>query len=74
MVNQTVLPLRWVIVDDGSTDRTGAIIEEYSRRYDFIVHITAEGAGKSSFGSKVKAFHAGYAHLGRRRLRLHRQP
>ena len=30
---QTVLPERWVMIDDGSTDRTGDIIESYTGRY-----------------------------------------
>ena len=29
VVAQTVLPLRWVIVSDGSTDGTDAIVEKY---------------------------------------------
>ena len=33
MVAQTLLPERWIIVDDGSTDRTAEIIGNYLRRY-----------------------------------------
>ena len=30
---QTVLPLRWVIVSDGSTDKTAEIEERYGSQY-----------------------------------------
>ena len=30
MIGQTVLPKEWVIVDDGSKDGTGKIIDDYS--------------------------------------------
>ena len=33
MVAQTLLPERWIIVDDGSTDRTAEIVEGYASRY-----------------------------------------
>ena len=31
MIAQTVLPLKWVIVNDGSTDATASIVEPYAR-------------------------------------------
>ena len=32
MAAQTVLPQRWVIVDDGSTDQTAEIVQSYASR------------------------------------------
>ena len=29
VIHQTALPLKWVIVDDGSTDDTAAIVKRY---------------------------------------------
>ena len=31
VVTQTILPLKWIIVDDGSTDATSKIIKEYEK-------------------------------------------
>ena len=36
MIAQTLLPERWIIVDDGSTDRTAEIVGNYVRRYPWI--------------------------------------
>jgi len=60
---QTVLPRRYVIVSDGSTDRTDEIVEEYARRHDFIELVRFEKGKRGSFGSKALAFSAGYARL-----------
>src|SRR5271156_1980652 len=36
IASQTVLPGHWLIVDDGSTDRTPEIVRAYAKRYEFI--------------------------------------
>lgn len=42
ILNQTILPKLWVIVDDGSTDRTPKIIKKLENSYSWIHHITLE--------------------------------
>ena len=61
---QTVRPKKWVIVSDGSTDRTDDIVQELAKTYTFISLLRRSNAGNQrSCGSKVKAFHAGYQEL-----------
>jgi len=36
VIAQTILPLRWIIVDDGSTDSTAEIVKQYAKNYRFI--------------------------------------
>jgi glycosyltransferase involved in cell wall biosynthesis len=36
VVAQTLLPERWVIVDDGSTDHTAEIVDSYEKQYAWI--------------------------------------
>lgn len=64
VVAQTLRPRRWVVVNDGSTDRTGAVIDRFAARHEFILPVHAERAHGQGFGSKVKAFEAGCAALG----------
>jgi glycosyltransferase involved in cell wall biosynthesis len=42
VINQTVLPMKWLIVSDGSTDNTDQIIQKYSKQYDFIEYARQE--------------------------------
>lgn len=60
MVAQTLLPVRWVIVDDGSKDRTGEIADEYARVYPWIEVVHRPQHLERSFAGKVHAFNAGF--------------
>jgi glycosyltransferase involved in cell wall biosynthesis len=59
MVAQTLLPERWVIVNDGSTDRTLGIVQSYARRYPWIEQVARPQRLDRSFAGKVYAFNAG---------------
>jgi len=61
---QSVVPQKWVIVSDGSTDNTDSIIKHYAERHNFIEYKRREKTDTSTgFASKVYAIHAGYAAL-----------
>src|ERR1700690_1119179 len=61
---QSIVPNKWVIVSDGSTDKTDTIIKQYAERYNFIEYIRREKTGASpGFASKVGALHKGYTAL-----------
>lgn len=61
VVSQTLLPSKWIIVDDGSTDETPAILADYAARYPFIEVITRENRGYRKVGPGViDAFYEGY--------------
>lgn len=55
---QTLLPNRWVIVSDGSIDRTDEIVQSYAKQHTFIAFERIKRAPGRSFGSKVRALHA----------------
>ena len=59
VVSQTLKPLRWVIVNDGSTDKTKAIVESFLPAHDFIHLINIDRGGKTNFGAKAIAFRHG---------------
>jgi glycosyltransferase involved in cell wall biosynthesis len=63
VINQTVLPLKWLIVNDGSSDDTEKIVNEYSSKYDFIELVNWQGNPNRSFGSKARAINWGYSKL-----------
>jgi len=60
VVAQTVLPLKWVIVSDGSTDDTDAIVERYAALHRWIELIRMPERVERNFAGKVRAFNAGF--------------
>jgi poly-beta-1,6-N-acetyl-D-glucosamine synthase len=61
VIAQSIRPAKWVIVDDGSTDRSAQILAEYQRQYDWISVVTRDNRGKRAVGPGViDAFYAGY--------------
>lgn len=57
---QTIRPLRWVIVDDGSTDGTGDAAEEYAQREPWIEVLRLPQRQQRSFAGKAHAFNVGF--------------
>lgn len=57
---QTCLPLRWVIVSDGSTDGTDDIIREYCDRYPWLRTLRMPEHRDRTFAAKAVCFNAGY--------------
>jgi len=60
VIQQTVLPLKWVIVDDGSTDKTREIISRYLDNNPWMELVELPQRRDRSFAAKVTAFNAGY--------------
>lgn len=60
VVSQTLLPKKWVIVSDGSTDGTDDIVKNYLRVYSWIELVRRPEHRDRQFAAKVNCFKAGY--------------
>lgn len=61
MVRQSVKPVRWIIVDDGSADRTAEIIGSYAQEHSFISLVKRPcGQSRQPGSAVVRAFNQGY--------------
>src|ERR1700736_6480879 len=60
VVAQTMLPLKWVIVSDGSTDGTDDIVKRYVAEHPWIELLRMPERQDRNFAGKVMAFNAGY--------------
>ena len=63
VVAQTVRPLKWVIVSDGSTDETEEIVARYTVQYPWIELVSMPPRTERNFAGKVLAFNAGFARV-----------
>lgn len=59
VARQTCLPLKWVIVNDGSTDSTGSRIEPFLSKHNWIELVNLPVRQERNFAAKVRAFDAG---------------
>jgi glycosyltransferase involved in cell wall biosynthesis len=61
VTSQTILPTEWIIVDDGSSDKTAEIAKRYSLRFPWIHVVCRPNRGtRKSGGGVVEAFYEGY--------------
>jgi biofilm PGA synthesis N-glycosyltransferase PgaC len=60
---QTLKPIRWVIVSDGSTDGTDEIVCRHAAKHPWIDLLLMPERKERHFAGKVHAFNAGYARV-----------
>jgi biofilm PGA synthesis N-glycosyltransferase PgaC len=60
VLRQTVRPLAWFIVDDGSCDRTASIVERIAVEHPLIHFQSAASRGGRNFSSQYKTIMAAY--------------
>ncbi len=63
MIAQTIRPLKWVIVSDGSTDGTDEIVQKYAGQHSWIKLVRMPERRERHFAGKVHAFNTGYAEV-----------
>jgi glycosyltransferase involved in cell wall biosynthesis len=63
VVKQTVLPKMWVIVSDGSTDGTDALVQSYAEAYSFIRLHRIDEPHERNFAAQANAINTGFAYF-----------
>ena len=63
IVAQTLLPRKWIIVSDGSTDRTDEIVKSYMGKYSFIELCRISEDHPRNFTAQVNAINLGFLRL-----------
>jgi glycosyltransferase involved in cell wall biosynthesis len=63
VLRQTLKPTKWLIISDGSTDRTDDIVSHYAAKYNFIELMRKDPKEERNFSSKVNAINNGFKYL-----------
>ena len=62
LVGQSLLPIKLIVVDDGSTDATAEIVSEYAKKYAWIKLVKNDIKAEHRPGGKViRAFYKGFS-------------
>ncbi len=61
VIAQTILPQRWLIINDGSTDGTDEVIKQYEAQNDFIMSLRLKREDvRSYYGHRTRVVLSGY--------------
>lgn len=64
VINQTIRPMQWILVNDGSCDRTGEILDRYASVHPWITAVHRPNRGhREAGGGVVNTFYDGYARI-----------
>ena len=63
VTTQTQLPERWVIIDDGSSDRTAEIVADYAQKFPWLVLIRNPKREGRNFAAKANAVNTALARV-----------
>jgi glycosyltransferase involved in cell wall biosynthesis len=61
VVAQSVPPIRWIVVSDGSTDGTDDIVARYAGTHAYLRLIRLQSTGPRTFGAKANAISLAYS-------------
>lgn len=64
MLRQSLKPIQWIIVDDGSTDNTWELIKDLNKKYSWIFPLKKEDRGSRIVGpGVVESFYFGFEYI-----------
>lgn len=63
VTEQTILPQKWIIVNDGSTDGTEQIVLNYARRFPWIELLSMPSHRQYAFSAKAHCFNTAFLRL-----------
>ena len=64
MISQTIKPAEWIIVDDGSKDGTGELLDRLAEPHNWVGVIHRPDRGfRNRFGGEIEAFNEAYSRI-----------